>query len=220
VVAYWLNDQGGMFWLVLLPFALIVVVVFGLTLLAFGYTVGTLISRRRSLVRRHARPFAVYLVSAVMVWGIFQGAPLVSRITDQSMIANFHRHRAEFEQLAEMAQEDRQFVRIAPDFTSPALWTMRSGTPVPPLPSERWDEYRALFRTTDLRDGVTNRDTRIEFDYWAYGFLDGAAYQGYAYSPEPLAPVVESIENARRTSKRGTTVYRPIGDGWYLYFSE
>jgi hypothetical protein len=216
----WLEEQGGVPWLLVVPLMLIGLPIVGLTIVGLGYVVGAALRDWRVLRREAFRPLAAYLMVALTVWGIFQVAPLLSRTSDQAMIANFRRHESEFRRLAEMAQEDRRFTRIAPTFTHPSLLETSARNPVAPLPAERWDEYRALFHVTDLRDGVTNRTTHIEFDYWAYGFLDGAAYQGYAYSVEPLSPVVESLQAAKRTYERGKPIYRPIGDGWYLYFWE
>lgn len=221
VAGLWLEDQGGLVWFLLMPLELAGAVVAALVVGNLGYAAAIVLRHRRLFTWKLASPFVVYALLGVAIWAATAVAPLVARTSERAMLANFARHEAQFRRLAEMAAEDERFTRIAPEFTSPTLLPGQPAAAEIPLPAERWEEYRALFRTTDLRNGVTNRGAGIVwFDYWATGILDSGRYQGYAYSREPLTPVVDSIDVARRSGDIRQPVYQPIREGWYLYYWE
>jgi hypothetical protein len=220
VCAGWLNDQGGLLWLLLVPLVLAGLVLGGVTLCGLGFAIGTALHHRHTDRRLLARPIAPYAVLAFAIWGIWWLHPFLSRISDRSMIANFERHRSEFQQIVALADEDRRFQRIASTFTYPDSTTPfldRRPPPAPLLP-ERWDAYRALFQAANVPNGIAMHGASISFGYWGSGILDSTEYLEYLYSPEPVAPLVESIDEARRSGACGDRCYRQIAESWYLTY--
>src|SRR4051812_8721588 len=104
VTGFWAYDQGGLLWFLLILLLPVGALLAGLVPVGIGFAVSSVLRQRRLLTWRHGRPFGVYVVLLMLVWAIFQIAPIVSRSSERSMIANFHRHEAEFHRLAEMAE--------------------------------------------------------------------------------------------------------------------
>jgi hypothetical protein len=220
IAGLWLNDQGGALWLLLIPLFLVGVVLLAVVVVGLGFALGTVIRQRRALGWPAFAPLVLYTGAAVATWGAFQVTPLVSRISDEAMIANFARHEAEFQRMVEMAEEDRRFTRIATEFTYPKTpkptWDL--GPAVALLPEARWSEYRALFLAANVPDGISHHDAQISLLYWGSGVLDSTTYLEYVYSPEPPTPLVTSIDGARRSGACGDRCYRQIADSWYLLY--
>jgi hypothetical protein len=66
---------------------------------------------------------------------------------------NFKQHLDEFERLLKMAQQDSRLNRIAADFTwldTTSQWPRED----PGLSNNRWDEYRSLFKSLSLTEGI------------------------------------------------------------------
>src|SRR5690348_11180832 len=68
--------------------------------------------------------------------------------SDARLEKRFLGHRASFEALRRMSDDDSQYLRIASDFAQ-----SRDGATVD-LPPQRWKEYRRLFRDASLEDGI------------------------------------------------------------------
>lgn len=165
---------------------------------------------------------AVFLLAVVCALGL-----TVTRSawrSDAALESHFLAHRADFERLVAMADEDVHLTRIAPDFTwldNDAAWP-RTNVGISP---ERWNQYRQLFTDTDLANGIgKNIDPpRIFFPIVSAGLVPTSWTKGLVYSPMRLNPVVQSLD--RRIPGRfwhggHVLVYRPIEAHWYIYYEE
>ncbi len=141
--------------------------------------------------------------------------------TDKTLIAAFEMHRADFEALLTMWQEDRaragELEKISLDYTRPDdLETLGIST-------ARLEEYRQLLQrigalsiSTDFRDGV-------EVLVWAGGAMpDDGAYQGYLYLPTGLRTDITQVSEVDPyevgAQNEPVWVARPIDDNWYIYY--
>ena len=139
--------------------------------------------------------------------------------SDASLEANFKDHRAELGTLLRMAQDDQHMARIAPDFTwltDDLSWPRENIG----ISAERWAEYRRLFKTTGVTAGISRpEDSKILFFIVnASGLVTGGDDKGYAFSSIPVAPVLISLDDASSELKSGQPGYKPLGDGWYVYY--
>jgi hypothetical protein len=127
----------------------------------------------------------------------------------------FNSERAILERILEMSNEDyakSKVIRIAPSFTRlEDNW----GWPRPEsewgISTARWNEYRNLFSSAGLPDGI-NRDGEgkrdVYFPVWSEGLADNARERGMMFSP--IAP-----SDVQGGSQR--IVYKPLSGNWYYY---
>jgi hypothetical protein len=144
--------------------------------------------------------------------------------SDAALKSHFLRHRADFEKLLSMAQEDAHVVRVAPDFTwldDDFAWPRKNVG----ISAERWDEYRKLFRQVDVASGLRKDldPPRIFFPVISEGLVPSGYEKGLVYSPTPLSPVLRSLDEKppdQFWEGSHVLVYRPVGDHWYIYFKQ
>ena len=146
--------------------------------------------------------------------------------TDAELSQRLVDHRKDFERLVAMAKDDKELVRIAPDFT----WTTSSvAWPRPDselgFTPQRWDEYRHLFRSLGIEAGILrpwdHRDA-VYLIVQAKGLSIGGSAKGYAYSDTALEPRCDSLDNREvRKARDETEIYfKPLGGKWYLYLEQ
>jgi len=147
--------------------------------------------------------------------------------SDEAVRARFFAHRADFERLVAMANEDNHLIRIAPDFTwldDDSSWPRKDvGISV-----QRWNDYRQLFRSVGATDGVIKRDSppRIIFPITSGGLVPSGFAKGLVYSQMPLSPVLKSLDKRFPDELRDgpdrshILVYKPIADHWYIYYEQ
>jgi hypothetical protein len=132
--------------------------------------------------------------------------------SDEALMVNFEHHRGDFNQLLEMIQRDVNAKRIASDFMIP------EGV----ISEERWSQYRELFRSAGVADGVTNwaPSGPVVFIASAKGFVTGGSMKGYAYLPRPPEPqaLYESLDSRPASLASNARAYRPIAEDWYIYY--
>ncbi len=146
--------------------------------------------------------------------------PNRSHPSDEELTSVFRLKKSSFEELRGMAASDRHLVRVTIDFTRlEDDWSW----PRPPgkigLTPERWERYRELFRETGVWAGIkraTDPDT-IFFVASAQGLATGGSEKGYAFSTAALSPVLSSLDG-RPDLKSNRLRFKPLGDGWYLYY--
>jgi hypothetical protein len=145
-------------------------------------------------------PLSICLLFAWTFTSTFHAHP-----TDQVLIANFRQHQAEFNQLLQMFHADVGVGRIAPDFTDK------------PIPLQRWNEYRGLFRSLGLEAGIEGYGTKdfIWFHSSASGLATSGSSKGYVYTVQAPKPVVDDLDTA--SSEDSEEIYRQIEGFWYLY---
>jgi hypothetical protein len=136
--------------------------------------------------------------------------------SDSWMQSNLNEHKADFQRLIEMANEDyarSKVIRIAYDFTRlddnwgwprpEADWGVTKG---------RWDEYRNLFRSLNLPSGLERtgeNNERVQLMIYGVGMAGEGTEYGYLWSPSPPAQV-DKPEQEKYTT-------RPFGGDWYRY---
>lgn len=172
-----------------------------------------------------ARRFAIF--ATLSIGAVCSPSLTASHSTwrsDASLKHLFLTHRVEYEKLVAMVQEDVHVVRVAPDFTwldDDSAWP-RKNVGISP---ERWNQYRELLRQVDAREGFMRHTNplNISFPIVSAGLVPTGWTKGIVYSPEPLSPLVDSLD--KRVPDRlwkGSTVlvYKSIEDGWYIYYKQ
>ena len=141
--------------------------------------------------------------------------------SDAELAQRLASHRKDFERLVAMAKEDKELIRIAPDFT----WT--TSTVKWPRPDselgfskQRWDEYRRLFSTLGIEAGVLrpwdHRDA-LYLLVQTKGLVTGGFIKGYAYSDVTLEPHCDSLDNLKALHSDSGLCFKPLDGKWYLY---
>jgi len=166
---------------------------------------------------------ALVAVLSVAVLALLAGSS--HDVTDAAIKKRFLKHRADFEKLVKIAEEDRHLVRIANDFTwldTDASWPRKDVG----ISQERWNEYRRLFRRVGAPVGIfKDQDSdppKIFFPIFSRGLVPYGDDFGVVYSPAVPAPLVKSLDQkppAELYDKKGhILVYWPIAEHWYKYY--
>jgi hypothetical protein len=157
--------------------------------------------------------------------------------TDEEMIATFREHRAEFEQLRAMMQQDEGLARVDDDWTQPED---PASIGVPP---ERIAEYRSLAKKLALERGVAgfgDKAQRIDFIASARGLSISGSSKSFVWLGTPPQPtedtaIVENLDNHVRQKQAERSAYfdkhkrrmsgniralREIEPHWYLEYAE
>jgi len=150
-----------------------------------------------------------------------------SSSSDKALRTRLFAHRADFEKLVAMANEDSHLDRIAPDFTwldDDASWPRKDVG----ISEERWNDYRQLFRSVGATDGIVKRDspTQIMFSITSGGLVPSGFSKGLVYSQMPLSPVLKSLDKRfpdelwDGPDRSHLLVYKPIDEHWYIYYEQ
>jgi hypothetical protein len=143
------------------------------------------------------------------------------------MRARFLAHRADFERLVVMANEDTHLIRIAPDFTwldDDSAWPRKNVG----FSEQRWNDYRQIFRRVGATEGILNYNhpTLILFPIVSTGLVPTGTNKGLAYSEVPLNPILKSLDQEPPDNLRDgrdrthVRAYKPIDKNWYIYYEE
>ena len=221
-------------------FPLVLLILISLIGILLGSAILSFATKRQPL-RRRARIIASVLCIAltllvVSVWGIGRlvfGPPPPS-LTD--LRGSFPKQRADLEALIRMSNEDKEYGRIAPDWVNRVpVVDKTSGQMDPkamsaPMPTPRWDAYRALFRRNDIRLGVSRNllgDIFIMVE--SEGLLNRGHASGYLYyNPVPstapdlgerFEPCTSSKDSEVHPYTGGQEGYsfQKLADHWYAY---
>lgn len=173
-------------------------------------------------------------VLAITIVTVLDGGEEV--VKDESLITNFEKHEAQFQQLAAMANQDSAMrlvrdsvVGLSEGGVPPSYIYVEKGKPWPaeaqPLFSEeRWREYLTVFQTLGLSSGSRNTAlpnavffaasvTVSELDDYQAAVVE----KGYAYVPRSVnVEVRDSLDNI--DIDRPAIFYRKLQDQWYLYY--
>ena len=111
-----------------------------------------------------------------------------------------------------MSKQDRPLIRIRDDLT---LMQTDSGVKKNVgLTEDRWQEYRVLFKKLGLKEGLERTDT-VPSALLLFSYCEGSAIdadcKGYAYSEEPLSPLMTSLDEPRPGY-----VFKQLCPNWYL----
>jgi hypothetical protein len=141
--------------------------------------------------------------------------------SDQSLLSRFGDHRAQFEALKRMSDEDSQSSTIdrVALFTEPLDTRPLS----PPLVSQkRWNAYIRLFQEAGIESGLkreSGSNSSVRFVVSCSGLVTHGSCKGIIWSGEPLAPTYADLDSApaRQQILRDGIGYRHIEGPWYLY---
>jgi len=148
------------------------------------------------------------------------------RLVDPELESNFKREEKGFETLRTLAGQDIHLTRIAEDFTwleDNTKWP-REDVGVSPA---RWDEYRALFKSLSVADGIVRTKDFAGATFFvarANGLCTGGSSAGYAYSTSSLAPTSSSpaetldAEARQNRSRHYAYVFVPLKPNWYIFY--
>jgi hypothetical protein len=141
------------------------------------------------------------------------GHPSDAQLTDR-----FKDKKADFETLARMFEVDTHLSRVAPKFTwlvTDVSWPRANIG----LPAERWTEYRRLFDETGTKEGLLRPENSkiVYFIASAGGMVTGGSEKGYAFSNQPLQPILWSLDG-KPPLESGIPGYKVLDPQWYLYY--
>jgi len=129
--------------------------------------------------------FGAIFILLLLLTGFFweQEPPSITRLATA-----FPERRAALEQILAMSNQDTHFSRIDPTFVN---YGYIDGTPYgqalqgqgnSPLPDERWNSYRSLFKKIKLQQGLErDADGNVYFRSGAVGLLNRGHSTGYLY---------------------------------------
>jgi hypothetical protein len=145
---------------------------------------------------------------------------------DEKLIENFQSHKAEFNHLLQMFQEDKSLGRVAFDFTRTSNFFEKCKEPNSwngkeiEVSNERLDEYRKLFNNLGLSTGIEGYCEKqiITFPASTKGLSVTGSSKGYAYLEKTPKTLIDNLDNYWSEDKKSFTAYRRIEGNWYLYF--
>ena len=125
------------------------------------------------------------------------------------MIANFHIHRAEFDELLKMFRADKGLLYFSRGHTRPENVQSIGIT------SERLKQYQALFTRLGL-DGMGDlSQVGPKDEVWFFTSIEGpreSTFKHYAFVTQPARGIVNDLDFGASKS----APYRHIEDRWYL----
>ena len=132
-------------------------------------------------------------------------------ISDARLTVQFRNHRGDFERLQKMMIEDDLKGGIASDYVDDKQ-----------LSPARLAEYRALMKKCGVETLVAMSDGRGAARFWvdSQGSVIASRLKGIAYSPEPLIPIVPSLDESCLPDQGGCAVFRHIEEKWWLVREE
>lgn len=140
-------------------------------------------------------------------------------------LTEYHRqHRAEFDQLAQMAGEDASVTALTPDFVRLGGYKSWPEDCEQCFSRRRWAAYKDLFRKLgeyDIdrfykEDNLLHIPASVEFsDLDSGGGEYAVKEKGYAYSLVEPSRLVDSLDGLDGPG----TFYKKIDRHWYLYYN-
>ena len=133
------------------------------------------------------------------------------------MIAHFKAHKAEFEQLRAMLQQDKKIFVIGSDWVRSRDGAGDTLADIG-ISMQRLDKYRALMNKLDVAPigGFSSRENYFQFHVFGGGFTDTTWGIGYVWSKKPPEAIVKSAY-WHRPIMRGDRVHSHIEGNWYIF---
>jgi len=113
-------------------------------------------------------------------------------LTDEEIVADFHRHKADADRLIVMTTEDSHLERVANNWFMDTSREMFEHAEPRRLSKDRWDEYRRLFRQLDLEAGINVEPAGVFFYRRTYGIEAHGYIRGFALLRKPPETVCTS----------------------------
>jgi hypothetical protein len=158
------------------------------------------------------------LVVLVLMWSC--AAP-----SDGSLNKRLKRHRAEFDALSRMSQQDAGVLRIADDFIgAKGNWAWPRPEAEWGIPSDRWDQYRRLFRAAGISSGLAKDESgNVYFIVHTQGLAIGGSTKGLvhcfsaAQGGNVFLPCGEQHDRGQDGDNSEGSSYRKIEADWYVF---
>jgi hypothetical protein len=133
----------------------------------------------------------------------------------------FSANRNLFDQLAMMAEADKNLARIAPTFFKVGN---NNSAPIyqasPLLDLNRWDEYRKLFRQLRLDNGIlrlSDYPNAVLMIPLGTDPQNGLQSKGFAFSRDALSPTCKSLDKKSFRNSKGEICFKHLAGNWYLF---
>jgi hypothetical protein len=175
-------------------------------------------------VEREKRFFGARVFALLFACGLSISTAALAdlRPSDKQLRSTFFSHKAQFEELLKMSQEDTRVTRIAPDFTwleNDMTWPRKDIG----LSEERWNRYRTLFKALGIGAGMSRGSisaSGIYFIVTAEGTVSTGATKGYVYVAETPRPIVGSLDKKPLPPPTNghLIAYATLDEHWYLFY--
>ncbi len=134
--------------------------------------------------------------------------------SDAKLLADFPRHEATLNEIAQMAQAEEGLIWVLRNETNP---TDPHTVGVSPA---RIARYHQLLNAAGVPEGFTQNSDNggIYFENWRYGPATSThSDKGYVYLTPPPAHTLSSLDECG-FEVNGIVAYRHIEGNWYLYY--
>ena len=164
----------------------------------------------------------ILLVVVLLIGSLFWYATPPS---DASLERRFYQHRADFEQLVRMMEEDAHMQRVAEGFTRNDDWDTEL-LKQRQISEQRWNQYREIFRRAGVPMGTERDDADdIEIAVWAFGLAIAERSLSYIHCDKRTAhsfansyqPCFERMESGRFEDNDHLIRYQRIEGDWYIF---
>ena len=143
---------------------------------------------------------------------------------DKKLTADFVRHRANFEKLVRMANEDSGVMSVSKNYVLLNGYRSWQNDPQEGFSSKRWSEYKENFKQlgSPFIHNISKEGDVIKISSASIAVSRIDDYEsivvskGYAYSLKEPSPLVDSLD--RMGFESNATFYKKIDEHWYLYF--
>lgn len=157
-------------------------------------------------------PLSATTVIAIVLAGSYGCHP-----TDRHVIAGFERHRAEYEQIVALAEQDRHLETINRTWYRTLAGDYYESPQAGLLSEQRWSQYRRLFDVLQLDEGISIADGSIYFLRSCVGLSVSGSTKGIAYFTQPPATACEGSSYRPGDVAFEDTCYRHLSGKWYLF---
>jgi hypothetical protein len=162
-------------------------------------------------VPRKLKIFLLIVMSLVLIKYVFFRAP-----SEAQMLARFHEHKADFEQLRSMLKQDKKIMEIGPDWIRSQDWDLPDNPEQVGISKQRLAQYHNLMNKIGVTNvGGSKNSNYVQFDVFGGGFADTTWGIGYAWSKKPPRNIVKSAYHTMPI--RDGRVHSLIEGNWYIF---
>lgn len=157
---------------------------------------------------------AIFILVIGVVSLFFLLRYLMAHPSDQSLIANFEKNQATFNELIAMIREDKGLERVDDNWTNP------NDPAAVGVTNERIAKYRKMFKDLNIPRGFSSstEPVRIELLASTSGLSISGSSKGYAFLKNKPKPIVDNLDDYISSDSQSSIAYRPISGNWYLFY--
>lgn len=155
-----------------------------------------------------------FAISLLAILVAVVGCSLASHPSDQVLEQRLQSHRADFDKLVNMLDEDSDIVRLDNKYV------FLNGSSDRTVPKERLDEYRSLFTKLGLEGGIhRDKPEAIRLIASTKGMFFPTSEKSYVHSTTEFTQLVDSLDDIVERNRGGQSpVYKKVFGNWYLYY--